>query len=44
MKIHQEAGALVEFGLINALYYFLGDVASNQEIATPKIERSKERP
>jgi len=43
-KIHQEAGALVELGPINALDYFLEDVASSQEIATPKIARREERP
>ena len=42
--IRQEAGALVEFGPINALDFFLGDVAFSQEIPTPKIERRKERP
>jgi hypothetical protein len=42
--IHQEAGALVGFGPINALDFFLGDVAFSQEIATPKIERRKKRP
>ena len=44
VTIHQEAGALVEFGPINALDFFLGDIAFSQEIATPKIERRKERP
>jgi hypothetical protein len=44
VTIHQEAGALVEFGPINALDFFLGDVAFSQEIPTPKIERRKERP
>ena len=36
VTIHQEAGALVEFGPINALDFFLCDVAFSQEIATPK--------
>ena len=44
VTIHQEAGALVGFGPINALDFFLGDIAFSQEIATPKIERRKERP
>ena len=44
VTIQQDAGALVEFGPINALDFFLGDVAFSQEIATPKSERRKERP
>jgi hypothetical protein len=43
VTIYQEAGALVEFGPINALDFFLGDVGFSQEIATPKIERRNER-
>jgi hypothetical protein len=44
VTIHQEAGALGGVGPMNALDFFLGDVAFSQEIATPKIERRKERP
>jgi hypothetical protein len=44
VTIHQEAGGVGGVGLMNALDFFLGDVTFSQEIATPKIERRKERP
>jgi hypothetical protein len=41
LTIHQEAGALVGFGPINALDFFLGNVAFSQETATPKLKEGK---
>jgi hypothetical protein len=44
LTIHQEGGALAGFGPMNALDFFLEDVRLAKKIATPKIERRKERP
>ena len=41
VTIHQESGALLGLGPINAPDFFLGDVAFSQEIATPKLKEGK---